>query len=666
MEGIPSRGMAHRPVGTVWPRGPRASLDDNISEKSIASSILGTRHPTPSLTALGIPKAGSTNYPNAEARDGKLREAPTIIVAEKALKDISELLRGKSRGKCGGYIPPDFNPYVKCRLDGMRTLLSLYTTPGSSTYGKWIPSSEQAAITLHRNKNYCGRILRQLTRAYIQDREVLPINPYGEWCESLLVDEDLCHEINLFLQSLGDQITAQKLANFLSQPDIKERHGIDVDIHVTTACRYLKALNFRFSCPPKGQYADGHEHQDVVDYRDKAFIPKVKALEPRMQKFDPDSDPTAPLPITPFRPIVPWSHDESIFYAHDRRRSNWYHKDAPAVPYAKGDGLSFMVARAVSPDYGWLEPKPGCKIYKEDGTEVTAHRTLKPGKNRDGYFTSEGVLDQFRDMVAIAKSSYPDDDHVFFYDNAPSHLKRSPGALSARKMPMKTPKEGTNWLVDVPELGSDNKPIRDSITGAVRMKKVRMADGRFHDGTPQSLYFPEGHPRAGIFKGMKVILQERGYDVADKKAACGGAKFNCTPGATDCCCRRMLFNEPDFVNVKTQLQELAESLGVEVIYLPKYHCELNPIEQCWGFAKRLYRLNPLSSREDHLEANTLAALDAVPLQSIRKFSTRSHRFLDAYYRGLNGRQAAWATHKYRGHWVLPLTIMQELDDNQIT
>ena len=45
---------------------------------------------------------------------------------------------------------------------------------------------------------------------------------------------------------------------------------------------------------------------------------------------------------------------------------------------------------------------------------------------------------------------------------------------------------------------------------------------------------------------------------------------------------------------------------------------------------------------------------------MRKFATRSRRFLDAYDRGLNGKQAAWAARKYRGHRVLPQDIMDEL------
>ncbi|EKM60108.1 uncharacterized protein PHACADRAFT_87954, partial [Phanerochaete carnosa HHB-10118-sp] len=41
------------------------------------------------------------------------------------------------------------------------------------------------------------------------------------------------------------------------------------------------------------------------------------------------------------------------------------------------------------------------------------------------------------------------------------------------------------------------------------------------------------------------------------------------------------------------------------------------------------------------------------------FVTRANRFMDAYRRGLTGKQAAWACKKYRGHRVLPDTIHQQ-------
>ena len=44
-----------------------------------------------------------------------------------------------------------------------------------------------------------------------------------------------------------------------------------------------------------------------------------------------------------------------------------------------------------------------------------------------------------------------------------------------------------------------------------------------------------------------------------------------------------------------------------------------------------------------------------------RFANRSRRFMDAYAHGLNGQQAAWAAKKYKGHRILPETLMNDLD-----
>ena len=39
--------------------------------------------------------------------------------------------------------------------------------------------------------------------------------------------------------------------------------------------------------------------------------------------------------------------------------------------------------------------------------------------------------------------------------------------------------------------------------------------------------------------------------------------------------------------------------------------------------------------------------------------------MDAYEKGLSGKQAAWASKKYRGHHVLPNTILNELENAKV-
>ncbi|KAG2074724.1 hypothetical protein BDR04DRAFT_1007732 [Suillus decipiens] len=48
--------------------------------------------------------------------------------------------------------------------------------------------------------------------------------------------------------------------------------------------------------------------------------------------------------------------------------------------------------------------------------------------------------------------------------------------------------------------------------------------------------------------------------------------------------------------------------------------------------------------------------------SYARFSARSLRFMDAYRKGLSGKQAVWASKKYRGHRTLPESIMRDLAD----
>jgi hypothetical protein len=160
--------------------------------------------------------------------------------------------------------------------------------------------------------------------------------------------------------------------------------------------------------------------------------------------------------------------------------------------------------------------------------------------------------------------------------------------------------------------------------GKALKEKVRMADGRLHDGTPQSFYFPEGHELHGQFKGMAVILEERGYTNArELKAQCGkdfasGCPKTPEPSGQRCCCRRILYNEPDFVSVVSLVEQLCREAGIQVIFLPKFHCELNCIEQCWGNAKQTYRDKPPTASERLMEQYITEALDSIDLRTIRR------------------------------------------------
>ncbi|KAJ3777374.1 hypothetical protein FB446DRAFT_762401 [Lentinula raphanica] len=498
----------------------------------------------------------------------------------------------------------------------MRTMLALYVNRNSQTYGHWGASSFQAAVSMERGV-YCARVLRRLVRAFIADNTVLPINPYGYWKSSMLCDQDLAHELGMYLQELGP--------------------------------KEITAMGYRWKHEGKGQYTDGHERPDVVYHCDRVYIPRISKYKEHIVGYDNNGDEIAlPSGAVGHRlRVILWFHDESIFYAHDRRRKCWYHKDALPKPYRKGEGASLMVLDFVSAEFGFL--------CSPDGLE-SAQRIFRPGKNRDGYFTNADVLSQAEAAAAIVKKHWPDYEHVFIFDNATTHRKRADDALSARNMPKNPSKSNSNFMFETIVLHPVTKKPLVGPDGRNVKQKIPVPDTvNLKTGERQTMYFPPDHPtHPGLFKGTTEILVKRGWDrnfltksVNAKGNAtgllreCPGFKCSDLSPSSTCCIRRILFNEPDFSSVKSLLELSMEKYEIEVLFLSKFHCELNPIEQCWGYAKRIYRFNPESSKEEALLSNTLAALDSILLLSIC-------------------RQAAWAARKYRGHRVYPDKLMEEV------
>ncbi|KIO15956.1 hypothetical protein M407DRAFT_86598 [Tulasnella calospora MUT 4182] len=493
-------------------------------------------------------------------------------------------------------------------------------------------ASELAAIGAGKGKEL-GRRLREWTRAYLKDRTCLPTFHYRNVHKALIEDEEIRQEVQLHLQSLGKYFKAADIVEYSARPEVLERWGHEKPISERTARNWLHAMEYRYGKELKGQYVDGHERDDVVKYRQDVFLKQWMELEERMVVCDKDGKVISEPDPTLYR-IVPITHDESTFYAHDQRKTRWIPLSEGPVPIRKGDGTSLMVSDFCSPDLpgGWLRSK--------DGTRE-ARLFFKAGKNRDGYFDNDDILETTRNAIDLFETHFPPGSGVqalFLFDNAKTHQKRAANALSARKMPKST----RPW----PPSG------------------LKMRDGTFANGKPQTLYFPHDHTdpqKVGLFKGMEVILRERGlWPAGGLRAECEG--FKCADPARkfDCCARRLLFNQPDFINQKSLLQELVESRGHKFLFYPKFHCELNFIEMCWGRAKYEYRMYGIPRNEAQQQERVRQALDSVSHTSMLRFANRSARFMNAYHQGLSGSQAAWANRKYHSHRTLPPELVAEI------
>jgi hypothetical protein len=199
---------------------------------------------------------------------------------------------------------------------------------------------------------------------------------------------------------------------------------------------------------------------------------------------------------------------------------------------------------------------------------------FKAGKNQEGYFTNSDILNHATAAMDILEKHYPDEDHVFVFDNATTHLKHKEDALSATKMP----KNVKEWGITANKLDEDCNPVYRSDSRILKMQ-VHMDNSKFANGEPQHLYFPAGHPCAGEFKGMAEILIQRGFTHAHSlNMQC--EKFKCKYDATNCRCHQMLYLPPDFINMPPILEKLCTCHEYQVLFLLKFHCKLNFIEKC--------------------------------------------------------------------------------------
>ena len=154
-------------------------------------------------------------------------------------------------------------------------------------------------------------------------------------------------------------------------------------------------------------------------------------------------------------------------------------------------------------------------------------------------WTSDRFLCQMEHAVKIADTKYSRGDGyrvTWLFDHSSSHNAYTKDAQNADHMNTKP--------------GGKQSCMRDTVW----------------NGRVQKMVFNIGIP--------KGLLKERG-------------KFDKKMKLEDM--RREISTHRDFRDEKTKLEHFLHLRGHACIMLPKFHCEFNPIEWCWGQAKRYTR-----------------------------------------------------------------------------
>ncbi|TDL14382.1 hypothetical protein BD410DRAFT_817185 [Rickenella mellea] len=437
----------------------------------------------------------------------------------------------------------------------------------------------------------------------------------------------------------------------------------------------------------KGLYEDGHNRPDVLESR-KKFLDNLLALSKMMNTYDEKTlDPILPTLERGQKEHIFVTHDESIFHTNDLRRRVWLETGQQPLR-KKGNGRAIHVSDFLCEPTGRLKLSEAqiaeqLKLAPESRLAVTdARKIIFPGKNHDKWWDLPQLMTQLEKAVDIFEAMFPNAIGVWAFDCSSAHEAFAPDALNVNNMNVNP--GGKQTLMHDTIIPLDNPP-----------PKPGWPDTR---GQRQSMVYAQSHSDrnlAGKAKGMAAVLRER-TAVWDKLCEAQGGEKKVVgickvcklsqahkdalrrvalaeqAGQEDmlsdsdleqamaqappedlsedkwCCMKKVLSNQTDFIEEKPMIQLYLERRGHICVFFPKFHCELNAIEMYWGFAK--YRYREVSDGR-FPTARTLVpqCLDICDTHTIRRFFRKCWRYMDAYRKGLDARETAFAVKKYKSH-----------------
>ena len=155
-------------------------------------------------------------------------------------------------------------------------------------------------------------------------------------------------------QDVCDIITTEKIQTIFTQLGICKP-----TISLLTAHRSLAKLEWRYGKKSNGMYFDGHERDDIVAYR-QAFIERWADYETRFQIWDDNGCPLPRHSNSESLPLVLITHDESVFFQNNERKTCWGHQNSAPAPKPKGEGQSLMVSDFLTAEWGRLCDSDRC------------------------------------------------------------------------------------------------------------------------------------------------------------------------------------------------------------------------------------------------------------------------------------------------------------------
>jgi hypothetical protein len=190
-------------------------------------------------------------------------------------------------------------------------------------------------------------------------------------------------------------------------------------------------------------------------------------------------------------------------------------------------------------------------IRNEEGVVVKDARCITyPGSGGDAWWDHAQLLAQVDQAISIFEEAHPECAGLFLFDHSSAHTSLGPDVLCAFDMNKSN--------------GGSQRKQKNTI---IPMNNPCVE----HHGKAQKMT-----TEAGEAKGLQQTLEERGFkNVRGMRAKCS---LVCPLENNDCCMAQLLSKQDDFRLQKSLLKQKFKARGHFCVFLPKFHCELNPIE----------------------------------------------------------------------------------------
>ncbi|KAF0556083.1 hypothetical protein F8M41_016288 [Gigaspora margarita] len=225
---------------------------------------------------------------------------------------------------------------------------------------KKICASEKIANTLWkdiRNTEYMSRCIRGWSKDFLE-QGTLPRHQQRKHAkrELLLDDEDLKLAACTWLHSIPPKDRSPlALKKELETNIFPKLLGVPIIISESTTRKFMHLWGFHKKTVGQQVYFDGHEREDVREYR-KGWAMRMMNYQKKMEQYDGDEMenviPPERLEIWDTRHVLV-THDEAYFYANDDNSFVWV-EDKESIIKKKGQGSAIMASNFLCACHGPL------------------------------------------------------------------------------------------------------------------------------------------------------------------------------------------------------------------------------------------------------------------------------------------------------------------------